>query len=156
MREEKKKAKQVKKEAEKEALRQQMLEQQKNQVRPFTETEEQERQHKAPEMIIEPHQMSLIEPTEAEKLMQEQKDASQVPPKRSRKTKVAPEEDIEGDDPLEFSMENDEPDEFYELPPSTLLDPAKVQDQSDEYEKIKQNGEILNQTFQSLVSMPRW
>ena len=33
-------------------------------------------------MIIEPHQMSLIEPTEAEKLMQEQKDASQVPPKR--------------------------------------------------------------------------
>lgn len=149
LREEKKKAKQAKKEAEKEALRQQMLEQQKNQVRPFTETEEQERQHKAPEMIIEPHQMSLIEPTEAEKLMQEQKDASQVPPKRSRKTKAAPEEDIEGDDPLEFSMENEEPDEFYELPPSTLLDPAKVQDQSDEYEKIKQNGEILNQTFQS-------
>ena len=68
-------------------------------------------------------------------------------PNVSRKTKAAPEEDIEGDDPLEFSMENEEPDEFYELPPSTLLDPAKVQDQSDEYEKIKQNGEILNQTF---------
>lgn len=148
LRQQKKKAKQEQKAAEKEALRKQMLAEQKNQVRPFTEEENNQREQKAPEMIIEPHQMSLIEPTDAEKLMQEQLAASQVAPKRSRKTKVAADE-IDSDDPLEFSMENEQADEFYELPPSSLLDPAKVQDQSDEYEKIKQNGEILNQTFQS-------
>ena len=148
LRQQKKKAKQEQKAAEKEALRKQMLAEQKNQVRPFTEEENNQREQKAPEMIIEPHQMSLIEPTDAEKLMQEQLAASQVVPKRSRKTKVEAEE-MDSDDPLEFSIENEEADEFYELPPSSLLDPAKVQDQSDEYEKIKQNGEILNQTFQS-------
>lgn len=148
LRQQKKKAKQEQKAAEKEALRKQMLAEQKNQVRPFTEEENNQREQKAPEMIIEPHQMSLIEPTDAEKLMQEQLAASQVAPKRSRKTKVEAEE-MDSDDPLEFSIENEEADEFYELPPSSLLDPAKVQDQSDEYEKIKQNGEILNQTFQS-------
>lgn len=148
LRQQKKKAKQEQKVAEKEALRKQMLAEQKNQVRPFTEEENNQREQKAPEMIIEPHQMSLIEPTDAEKLMQEQLAASQVAPKRSRKTKVEAEE-MDSDDPLEFSIENEEADEFYELPPSSLLDPAKVQDQSDEYEKIKQNGEILNQTFQS-------
>lgn len=148
LRQQKKKAKQEQKVAEKEALRKQMLAEQRNQVRPFTEEENNQREQKAPEMIIEPHQMSLIEPTDAEKLMQEQLAASQVAPKRSRKTKVEAEE-MDSDDPLEFSIENEEADEFYELPPSSLLDPAKVQDQSDEYEKIKQNGEILNQTFQS-------
>lgn len=148
LRQQKKKAKQEQKAAEKEALRKQMLAEQKNQVRPFTEEENNQREQKAPEMIIEPHQMSLIEPTDAEKLMQEQLAASQVAPKRSRKTKVEAKE-MDSDDPLEFSIENEEADEFYELPPSSLLDPAKVQDQSDEYEKIKQNGEILNQTFQS-------
>ena len=147
-RQQKKKAKQEQKVAEKEALRKQMLAEQRNQVRPFTEEENNQREQKAPEMIIEPHQMSLIEPTDAEKLMQEQLAASQVAPKRSRKTKVEAEE-MDSDDPLEFSIENEEADEFYELPPSSLLDPAKVQDQTDEYEKIKQNGEILNQTFQS-------
>lgn len=148
LRQQKKKAKQEHKVAEKEALRKQMLAEQRNQVRPFTEEENNQREQKAPEMIIEPHQMSLIEPTDAEKLMQEQLAASQVAPKRSRKTKVEAKE-MDSDDPLEFSIENEEADEFYELPPSSLLDPAKVQDQSDEYEKIKQNGEILNQTFQS-------
>lgn len=148
LRQQKKKAKQEQKVAEKEALRKQMLAEQRNQVRPFTEEENNQREQKAPEMIIEPHQMSLIEPTDAEKLMQEQLAASQVAPKRSRKTKVEAKE-MDSDDPLEFSIENEEADEFYELPPSSLLDPAKVQDQSDEYEKIKQNGEILNQTFQS-------
>lgn len=56
---------------------------------------------------------------------------------------------VEDSEVLEFDISQEVEDETYELPPTTLLAPAKPTDQSGEHKKIEKNITILNQTFQS-------
>lgn len=56
-------------------------------------------------------------------------------------------EEIEDSTPVSFAAQNTNED--YQLPPLNLLNDVKVNDQSSEYEVIKRNSKLLEETFKS-------
>ena len=140
-REEKKQAARVLAEAEFE-------EQQKNQVRPLSNSERLANEQKE-QGDFEPQQLDLgaiidgyqesLQPVE------EPYDYAESQPVNPPQTN----EEVEDTGDLNFEISAETENRDYELPPTTLLDSIPATDQSSEYKKIEKNIGVLEQTFQS-------